>query len=91
MLPTRSFVVVGTIRSQNADQTFFTHIGLDPAQQNVVVVKSAVHFLADYEPIAETVLFADAPGANPCKLGKINYTRLRKGLRLGANGPAFGG
>ncbi len=83
-------VVVGTIRSQNADQTFFTHIGIDPAGQNIVVVKSAVHFLADYEPIAETVLFADAPGANPCKLSQIEYTRLRKGLRLGANGPAFG-
>lgn len=84
-------VVVGTIRSQNADQTFFSHIGIEPSEQNILVVKSAVHFLADYEPISETVLFADAPGANPCKLDQIGYTKLRLGLRLGANGPAFQG
>lgn len=84
-------LVVGSIRTQNADQAFFRHIGIDPTQQDIVCVKSAVHFMADYEPIAETVLFADAPGANPCKLDQIEYTRLRKGARLGANGPAFGG
>ncbi len=84
-------VVVGSVRTQNADQAFFTHVGIDPALQKIVAVKSAVHFLAAYEPIAEDVLFADAPGANPCKLDAIEFTKLRPGLRLGPNGPAFGG
>lgn len=84
-------VVVGSVRTQNADQAMFRHIGIDPTAQDIAVIKSAVHFLADYQPISETVLFADAPGANPCKLDQIAYRRLRKGLRLGANGPAFGG
>jgi microcystin degradation protein MlrC len=82
-------VVVGSVRTQNADQACFTHIGINPAEQNIVAVKSAVHFLADYEPIAETVLFADAPGANPCQLDTIPFTRLRPGVRLGPHGPAF--
>ena len=82
-------VVVGSVRAQNADQANFTHIGINPSQQNIVAVKSAVHFLADYEPIAETVLFADAPGANPCQLDTIPFTRLRNGVRLGPHGPAF--
>ena len=56
---------------------------------NVSVVKSAIHFLADFEPIAETVLFAVAAGQNPCKLTEIPYKKLRSGLRLGAQGPAF--
>ncbi len=54
-------------------------------------MKSAVHFLAAYEPIAETVIFADAPGANPCQMDKLPFTRLRKGVRLGPRGPAFAG
>ena len=80
-------VVVGSIRTQNADQAMFRHIGIDPTTQDIAVIKSAVHFLADYQPISETVLFADAPGANPCKLAQIGYRRLRKGVRLGAGGP----
>ena len=84
-------VVVGSVRTQNADQAFFRHIGIDPTAQDIIVIKSAVHFLADYDPISETVLFADAPGANPCKLPQIEYKRLRSGVRLGANGPAFQG
>ena len=82
-------VVVGSNRTQNADQAIFTHMGIDPAAQAIVVVKSAVHFLADYEPTAETVIFAESPGANPCQLDRIPFTRLRKGVRLGPNGPAF--
>ncbi|MGI9463635.1 MAG: MlrC C-terminal domain-containing protein, partial [Aestuariivirgaceae bacterium] len=83
-------VVVGTNRTQNADQAIFTHLGINPPDQAIVCVKSAVHFLADYEPIAETVIFAESPGANPCQLDIIPFTRLRKGVRLGPNGPAFG-
>ena len=82
-------VVVGSNRTQNADQAIFTHLGLNPPDHKIVGVKSAVHFLADYEPIAETVIFAESPGANPCQLDSIPFTRLRPGVRLGPNGPAF--
>jgi microcystin degradation protein MlrC len=82
-------VVVGSNRTQNADQAIFTHLGLNPADHKIVGVKSAVHFLADYEPIAETVIFAESPGANPCQLDAIPFTRLRTGVRLGPMGPAF--
>ena len=82
-------VVIGSNRAQTADQEIFRHIGCDPQSYGIVVVKSAIHFLADFEPIAETVLFAVAAGQNPCKLTDIPYKKLRSGLRLGALGPAF--
>lgn len=82
-------VVVGSARAQNADQEIFRVVGIEPGQQRVVAVKSAVHFLADYEPIAARVIFAEAPGTNPCALDRIPYRRLRPGVRLGARGPAF--
>ena len=84
-------VVVGTNRTQNADQAIFTHLGIEPPNEKIVCVKSTVHFMADYEPISEAVIFAESPGANPCQLDIIPYSRLRKGVRLGANGPAFAG
>ena len=82
-------VVVGTVRAQSADLAVFEHLGIDPREQAIVCVKSAVHFLAAYEPIADSVLFAESPGANPCRLDRIAYTRLRDGVRLGPGGPTF--
>ncbi|MDG2404058.1 MAG: M81 family metallopeptidase [Paracoccaceae bacterium] len=82
-------VVIGSNRAQTADQEIFRHIGCDPTKFGIVVVKSAIHFLADFEPIAEQVLFAVAEGQNPYKLDTIPYQKIRDGLRLGPHGPAF--
>ena len=45
-------VVIGSNRAQTADREIFRHIGCDPESYGIVVVKSAIHFLADFEPIA---------------------------------------
>lgn len=82
-------VVVASNRAQNADLECFRALGIEPTEQKILGVKSAVHFLAAYDPIAEIVIFADAPGANPCQMEKLPFTRLRKGVRLGPKGPAF--
>ncbi|MEL6373659.1 MAG: M81 family metallopeptidase [Pseudomonadota bacterium] len=82
-------LTVGSTRTQNADLAHFTHLGLDPTAFGVVAVKSAIHFLAAYEPIADSVILAHAPGANPCQLDTIPYRNLRAGVRLGPDGPAF--
>ncbi|MEM9762590.1 MAG: M81 family metallopeptidase, partial [Pseudomonadota bacterium] len=59
-------IVVGSRRSQCLDLAIFTHIGLDPRTAHIVAVKSTLHFRADFEPIAQAVLVAAAPGAFPC-------------------------
>ncbi|MCV3272803.1 M81 family metallopeptidase [Roseobacter sinensis] len=75
-------VVVGSRRSQNADQEMFRVVGIEPADHAIVCVKSGVHFMADYLRITDRILFAEAPGANPCHLERLPYTRLRPGIRL---------
>jgi microcystin degradation protein MlrC len=80
-------VVIGSVRCQCLDQAIFTHIGIEPSEQQIVVVKSSVHFRADFEPIADKVLVVEAPGAHPCRLDKIKYKNLRPGVRLGPGGP----
>ena len=82
-------VVVGSKRCQCLDQAIFTHIGIEPAAQRIVGVKSTVHFRADFEPIAGRILNAEAPGANPCRLDRVEYARLRPGVRLGPLGRPF--
>ena len=82
-------IIVSSIRTQNADAEIFRHMGVQPEQKSILVVKSTAHFLADYKPLAETIIFAEAEGLNPCVVERIPYTRLRDGVRLGAGGPVF--
>lgn len=82
-------VIVGTVRSQNADQAMFRALGVEPTEQQILVVKSAVHFLNDYASIAADVIFAEAKGANPCNLNALTYTNLRNGVKIGPHGPVF--
>ncbi|MFM9843771.1 MAG: M81 family metallopeptidase [Dongiaceae bacterium] len=83
-------VVIGSTRCQCLDQAIFRHIGIEPADQRIVAVKSSVHFRADFEPIADKVLVVEAPGAHPCRLDKIQYYKLRSGVRLGPGGRPHG-
>ena len=83
-------IVIGSVRCQCLDQAIFKHIGIDPAEQRIVVVISSVHFRADFEPIAGRVLVAEAPGAHPCRLDNITYHNLRPGVRLGPGGRPHG-
>lgn len=80
-------VVVSSGRTQNADQEIYRHVGIEPSEHAILAVKSSAHFLADYEPIAQKVVFADAAGVNPCRLQGVRYANLRAGVRLGPDGP----
>jgi len=80
-------VVVSSARFQCLDLAIFRHMGLEPTAERILAVKSTVHFLADFAPIAAEVLFVDSPGANPCRLERVTYRALRPGVRLGPDGP----
>jgi microcystin degradation protein MlrC len=75
-------IVVGSKKVQCADQAMFTHLGIKPAEQEIIVVKSSVHFRADFGPIASEVLVVASPGPNPADHRTLNYQRLRPGVRL---------
>jgi len=82
-------VVVTSIRNQCLDLAHFTHFGLDPRAARIACVKSTVHFRADFESIAATVIPVAAPGNFLCRLEEVPYRRLRRGVRLGPGGPVF--
>ena len=80
-------VVVGSSRAQCLDQAMIRHLGIEPAAQRILVVKSTVHFRADFDPIAAETLVALAPGANSCRLTELAFENLRAGVRLEPLGP----
>ncbi len=74
-------VLVSSRRLQAADQAIFRHLGIEPASQRILVLKSSVHFRADFAPIASEILIVEAPGhviVDPCRLP---FTRLPRERR----------
>jgi len=84
-------VVLASRKCQAADKEMFRHLGVEPARERMMVLKSSVHFRADFEPIAREVLVARSPGPALADPAQFPWKKLRKGLRLRPLGPAFGG
>jgi microcystin degradation protein MlrC len=84
-------VVVSSKRLQAREQGFLRHLGVDPNERQIIVLKSTCHFRADYQPIAEAVLIAIAPGGHIGDPARYPYRRLRPGVRLSPLGAAFPG
>jgi len=81
-------VVVASRKTQAADQEMFRCLGVEPAERPIVALKSSVHFRAHFQPIAGAVIVVAAPGPNPVDHLRLDYRRLRPGVRLMPCGPA---
>jgi microcystin degradation protein MlrC len=84
-------IVVSSHKDQMLDRNLYRMVGVEPEKMKILVNKSSVHFRADFQPIAEQVLVARAPGPLLADPADYPWTRLRKGLRLKPLGPAFKG
>ncbi|HXC28790.1 MAG TPA: M81 family metallopeptidase [Stellaceae bacterium] len=80
-------VVLAAARIQAIDQEQFRHVGIEPSQVPILALKSTVHFRADFQPIAETVLCVLSPGAHVSDPVEMPYRHLRAGIRLRPLGP----
>jgi microcystin degradation protein MlrC len=66
------------LRGHPFDLNFFRAFGIEPTQRRILVLKSAAHFRAAFEPIATKVIEVDAPGISSPRLESFNYQRLRR-------------
>ncbi|MCL4560087.1 MAG: MlrC C-terminal domain-containing protein, partial [Chloroflexi bacterium] len=82
-------VVVASRRTQANDQSYFRQVGIEPAKMKILVVKSANHYRADFEPISAAIIPVEAPGAIVEDPSKAVYRHLREGIRLKPLGPEF--
>ena len=82
-------IVVASKRIQAYDQDIFRHVGVEPSEWKILGLKSTCHFRADFEPIAEKVIIAIAPGGHIADSKQYPYRLLREGVRLEPMGLEF--
>ncbi|WP_377705219.1 M81 family metallopeptidase [Pseudoduganella sp. UC29_71] len=61
--PNNVHILLASVRGQVFAPDAFTGVGLSLDDKQLVVVKSAIHFHAEFAPIASAVLYASTPGA----------------------------
>ena len=83
--------VIACKRVQAADQEMFRAVGVEPSEVPILALKSTVHFRADFQPIAETILVVQSTGAHITDPVDMPYKNLRKGIRLKPMGPVWQG
>jgi microcystin degradation protein MlrC len=66
------------VRGHPHDLNYFRAFGIEPTERRILVLKSAAHFRAAFEPIATKVIEVDAPGISSPKLTTFPYRRLRR-------------
>jgi len=79
-------IVVASRKQQAADQAMFRHLRAEPCEATVLMLKSSVHFRADFGAIADRVVLVDAPGPNPADPARLPFTCLPAGRRLRPGG-----
>jgi len=78
-------VVVGSKTVQTMDQSMFRHLGIEPAQQKIIAIKSSVHFRNDFQAICAAVLPVISPGPVIVDLSAVPFQdpRLKQLARKG--------
>lgn len=84
-------IVVTSKRMQAFDQAPFQHLGVEPARERILALKSTCHFRAEFEPLAEAVIVVLSPGYYLADPSAYPFKRLRRGVRLKPLGAAHEG
>ena len=71
-------VILTEERSQPLDAEVLRSVGIEPRDRKLIALKSAVHYRADYTPIAHEILEVDTPGVHSANLTNFKYENLRR-------------
>jgi microcystin degradation protein MlrC len=74
-------VMVVSHKVQALDQAILRHVGVEPSECPILVLKSSVHFRADYGPIAEKIIVGIAPGPVVADPAILNFRYVRPEVR----------
>ena len=74
-------IAVASRKQQAADQSMFRHLGVEPAEQRILALKSSVHFRADFGALASKILVVLAPGPSPADPAQLPFRKLRPAAR----------
>lgn len=75
-------IAVSTYKAQLLDRTMFRIFGVMPETKRIIVVKSSVHFRADFQNMAAAILVAKAPGAMKADPRDLDWQKINPTIRL---------
>ena len=70
-------IILTERRIQPYDAEVLRSVGIEPQARKLIALKSAVHFRADYTPLAHQILDVDTPGVHSPNLFSYDYQKLR--------------
>ncbi|MGQ4807603.1 hypothetical protein NKDENANG_00957 [Candidatus Entotheonellaceae bacterium PAL068K] len=65
-------------RAHPNDLQYFRAFGIEPTQRQMLVLKSAAHYRAAFDPIATETIEVDAPGITSPRLERYPYQHIRR-------------
>jgi microcystin degradation protein MlrC len=71
-------IILTEQRVQPIDAEVLRSVGIEPTDRKLIALKSAVHFRADYTPIAHEILDTDTPGVHNPNLFTYAYQNVRR-------------
>jgi microcystin degradation protein MlrC len=71
-------IVINSIRQQTYSPDCFTQLGIEPANKDIVVVKSSQHFRAGFDRFGGPSIYCNAPGSLNLDLGALPYRHIRR-------------
>jgi microcystin degradation protein MlrC len=71
-------IIVNERRFQPVDPEVARSVGIEPLHRKIVLVKSAVHYRASYEPIAKEIIEVDGPGLSSPNLSRFEFRNIRR-------------
>lgn len=79
-------IIVTSIATQCLDQALYLHLGVNPSDRRVVVVKDAVHFRAHFDAITGRRLDVATLGRDIMDYRQIPYTKINRSIRFSGVG-----
>ena len=71
-------VVISERNQEPWDRGVFESVGIDPARQRYLLLKSRMYFRPVFLPIAKGMVFCDAPGVSSSDWTEFEYRKLRR-------------
>lgn len=72
-------ITVTSLSQSAIDFDPFTQFGLDPADFDIVLLRSKTHFRAAWEPFAAEIIIVDTPDYGPANLSTLPYRHAQLG------------
>lgn len=70
------YIVVSEKLNPGHDPLVYRHIGLEPKDAHIIVVKCVVGHMNAYAPIMKKTIWIDTPGATPSNLSRLKHQRV---------------